>query len=831
MIRDRLATPVRVDQPVRGSIEGHRRFIDGNVWSYWVLGPVQWSFRTCGARTAAVNRKTSEMAAAMGHDVEEFIDFVPVDAAAWAADLDASTPDPLPDVPGCDETWATLINRGQDALSGNLLPIRIWGVNLGPAPKRRKAGDQLPADLLAAERTMDERFSGQGMNARKAHAREVAWIIHRATAPGHDAPHIPTQDRWGEEESRAFGDTRTWEPTPSGRVVKVSVDRDGTRVERFVAVLTMGLMEEETFPENGRVPWLAHALALHDAEGNRIPVRIAVKGRVMAGSEAKKQAEKWMRRARNIRKHYREHDEELPPTVDRTIEHAVAVYDEVTEQPPDIAARFHGVVRFYVAADSEQDAMAYARILEDHYAQGQHKWLVQPGGIGEPFAAARMLREFTPGVRPDIGGYHRELPLRWLAGGMSNMGTTVGTPTGFHLGWTVGDNPTPVLHDPWYPMRHNRPSDPNNNSGFFGIVANLGGGKSYLEGTLIEESVRAGVPTYVLDGSPGAPLSRICALPHIAPYAVHIALGDADAGLLNPYHLIADPVRLPEWDDAKWQGKLAETAGDRKELVVDTMMRLLPESSRRLEGMEDDMREAVRLAGGGHNTNPRDVIRHLASMRPGPAANLAEMADGIARLIFPPAIPTLVKGTPKRALLTVISTGDIEAPDPTSDRSEWTGRERASQLAVNLAAILVSRGVYAGRRTDPKNVFLDELRVFTEWRVGRMLFNKLTHDARKYFAGIYAACQSPGHLTVLGVGSVLGGMFLGRQVDDEAAMESMDLAGSPREDYEVLLHLGPGQFVYTDTFRRTELMRVKRAHPLLDAALDTSGAVDLAVAS
>jgi hypothetical protein len=836
----KLSAPVRVDRPVPPSaIFEHRRLVARDLWSWWVLGPVQWGFQTIPAQEDTLSRIAAGLALVAGHEFHLRRTEMPFHAAGWAQALDASTPDPLPDVAGCSENWATLLQRGQGELAGATLRFVALGVSLGRLPRKHRIDrDELPADMLAIEAKLDERFAGAGFAARPIEANELAWLVHRSVGLGLAAPALPPLDWWDEDASREVAARVRWTTRGDGLglTTKVTGEREGRLHESHVAVLSMGRMEDQRFPENGRAPWLGFLDGLCDPEtGQPIPVESSVRGRIVDGREGTSTADRWLRRARSIDRHYAEHGEEAPPTVQRTIEHAVEIHDEVSEGAADLAARFEGVVRIAVPAPSERKALALARLVQSSFSEELHMWPEHPGGIAEPFVQPRLLREFNPGADYDRTGYVRRMKVRVLAAGVPHAGDTVGTPGGMLLGHTVGAARRPVFHDGHYPMRHNRPEDPNNNSGFVGLVGNLGSGKSAVAAMLAEERARAGIPTFVLDPSPGAPLAGLCELPYLRDYAVHIGLAGAQAGLLDPYRMIPDPVRLQGWSEDRWATELAVVAGDRVELVVDTLMSLLPDSTRKRDGVEDAVREAVEAVGGAYGSSLFDVLDVLEQSLPAQARTLRQMASGVARLIFPTrtAVSTakgLITEVPKHAVLTVITTDGLSLPDPEMDREDWSGRERAAYTALGLAVALTLRGVYGKRPSDPATVILDEIRVAREWGSLRRAVKKFGFEGRKSTVEVLAICQDPEHLTALGVAPFLGGVLLGRQVDSEVAARCLEMGGIAA-DPAVLLDLPSRHFVYRDTFGRVAEIRAKEMHAALLAATNTSAGESMREAS
>jgi hypothetical protein len=815
-----LTAPMRVDRPLSTvAVEGHLQYTRTSAIAWYVLGTAPWWFLGNGTREQLIGQTASGWAGLAGHAIRLRVTSRPVDTTEWARQMHHATPDPLPTVPG-GRCWSDYLADGQATLAGHSERVVMLGVRLGDAPRRSR---EVGSDVLEVERAIAEHLAGPGFAGRRAECVEVAWLVHRSVALGAPVPMLPMWAQASEDPGEYMEPVR-WETTPFGRTIRVIAQRPAGDVDHHVAVLTMGRMEDRHVPEDGRPPWLAFAerLVERDPAGGirAIPVEVSVSGRIIDGRDATPTASRWLLRAQHLRRHYHEHGEAPPPAVDRTIDHATAVYDEVAEASPDVAARFEGVVRLAVTAPTEAQCIDRAAALIKAYSKDLKMWPVHLRG------PADLLREYIPGEPWDTSGYVRRLPVRYLAAGLPNASEQVGTPTGPILGETCGASAVPrvVLHDGHYPMSHNRPGDANDNSGVVGIVAKKGSGKSTTLGMLAVDRAERGIPTVVADFS--GPLARICELPHLAPYSRHIALESARAGTLNPYRLVAEPLRAHYDTDAGWRDACVQAASQRRELVTDTMLGLLPWKTRQRDKVEDRVTIAVQRAGAKVTNTLWDVLTKLRELEPEVTELLEGFAAGPARLLFPDPNDRFIEPVHDGALLTVVTIGNRPLPRAGSHPETWEPRQRISIALLNLAAHFATQLVYTGPMNVPKSVIFDEIRMLGYWPSGRTLVDRLGPDSRKYFTEVVLAGQDPEHLTRLGVQTHLGGVLIGRQTDDDAIREALQLAGIPLGvGYEsVMPNLGTSEFIYRDTFRRIAKIRVRVASAELLAVLDTTPA-------
>ena len=120
----------------------------------------------------------------------------------------------------------------------------------------------------------------------------------------------------------------------------------------------------------------------------------------------------------------------------------------------------------------------------------------------------------------------RRLTVRYLAAGMPNVDSELGTPTGPYFAYGIGSARRAARFDLHYgPERLNTP-------GLITVTAEPGGGKSVLIGSLAYNAVRCGERTIVFD--PSGPLARLCRLPELAPFSRELDLTTSPAGTLSP---------------------------------------------------------------------------------------------------------------------------------------------------------------------------------------------------------------------------------------------------------------------------------------------------------
>jgi hypothetical protein len=820
-------------------IVGNLQIANGSLWAWYQVGPVAWAFTSDPARHAVWDALVGRFAGLGGRAIKLRTTTKPYPAYEFARTLDADTPHPLPDVAGAF-SFGDYLTEQQKRLQSSLLDEKVvyLGVQVGPAPKPA-VWKQLtepprgplpvgPVKALTDEvRKLDQHVRGGGLNAAPATARQMAWLMHRSVGMGMPVSmHAGVAgDVWTPTDLYAFTESVTWTSSPLGATVRVAGVVAGQEIVRYAAVLSLGRMPDRRFPEDGRDPWMLAADKLP------FPVEWVASGALVKGKDLASTAKFELDRAINIEKHYRdEHDMEPPPAVARGKAHAVRTYDEVTEGEPKDAVRFSGPVRVAVYADTPDQALINARDLIDTYGESHQIELAHPKGQRE------MLREFIPGEGWSTTGYQRRMPVKYFAAAMPHISSSVGTDSGPYLGYTVSTARRAFRIDPHFPMEQ------LNNPGLVPIVAEPGGGKSHAVGMLSYHGVKQGQPTAILD--PSGPLGRLCALPELAPHSRLFNLTRSPAGTLSPPQLI--PVPKPhefhgETAEDDWLAAVKRAAGERRQLLLDTLRMLLPADLLANHGTDRVLRDAVRVLGGGADANPSDIMRILKDQGTELALEIRGLLFDAAEyplgeLIFPTSGEISVDRADDKALVVITMPG-LVPPDTGSDPREWSTEQRYTLPLLHLAAFYTSRFIYGQNMHQRKNIFLDENHFMGSWGSGKALFIRLSRDSRKWNTAVWAASQHPDDVLVGKVESLIGGALVGRLEDAETArIATTQLLRAPEEYAQVVTGLSPrpapgqsidsgkvGEFLYRDAYGRVAKVRFDAAwHPELLAALNTT---------
>ena len=839
-------------------VAGPLQFTRGGMFVWFMLGGQSWDFRTLDDRRRLWDQQTfryGQLAASRpeGRPIRLRVSTRPYPSFEYARSLDEETPSPLPQVPG-GESWNDYLSYAQKRLQSTGLDQKVTalGVWVGPNPKaavreQLVRGTDVPSretvqvieQILQVEKVM----TGPGFDARRATAREMAFLFHRSLSMGVPAPvHSGVGgDRWEMEDLAEFTERRVWLSEPYGSSVRVVSEIKGAQVTRAVAVLTMGIMPDRTWPEDGRDPWMLAS--------NRLgfPVEWSLSGTLMSARNLTGAIEYEQNRAQGIASHYQEHSITPPPSVGRAIRAAAANLDEVTEGDSRTAARFLGTVRMAVYGSTEDEALKRARDLVDLYGERLNMPLQHTRG------QARALREFIPGEPRAQHGFQRRMPVRYLASALPNVDSNLGTPTGPYLGYGIGSSRRASRFDPHYgPEVLQTP-------GLFPIVAEPGGGKSVLIGTLAYNAVRAGQPTIIFD--PSGPLARLAQLPELAPFSRVLDLSASKPGTLSPYQLVPDPSREAYlegevFDELQFERAVRRAAAERQQLMFDVLRMWLPSTVLRLPGTDVMLRDALRRVAGrakrrglrDTRTNPRWIIEQLEKFRKEAtteqqqelARQLVEELKAAAEfplgeLVMPPHRAPIEDEEVEDKTLVIVTMPGLSPPPEAVEREFWGSEERYTQPLLHLAAFFASKFIYARPRDVRKNVFLDENHLMGQWGSGRAFFVRLSRDSRKWNTAIGAASQHPAdHLSIGRVDALMGSAFVGRLTKHSTAVEACQLVQCPEAYAPVIQALSPkpregqaagetGEFVWLDPMGRLGKIRIDLDwHPALRTALLTT---------
>ena len=543
-----------------------------------------------------------------------------------------------------------------------------------------------------------------------------------------------------------------------------------------------------------------------------------------------------MNKVRSQVKHYTdEHELEPPQSLARQAGRVLEIDDEMTSGFTALATRVRSWWRLAVSGPTERDALRLAQQLLDLYKPKV--------AIEHPEAQYALAREFIPGEPLSSGAYMRRGSVVWAASAVPTATAEVGDRRGILLGETCTATRRPVAWDPWMAQ------EIRDASGLTAMVAGLGGGKSFLGGGIVYKTLRAGAHWTILD--PSGPLSRLCDLPELRPYARPINLLNAQPGILNPYRVVAEPQIehfMDEEDpERSWRREKALAGATRRRLVLDVLTGVLPYEVARMAQTRIVLLRAVRAVGGRFDADPGQVIdalRRDSSEHHEHAVVVAdfldEMRERMALLIPESDADPYAESRDDR--LTVLTMAGLTLPKDGVPREYWTDAESLGVEMLNLAAWLTQRSVYEKPKEQRKGVWIDEAFFLSEVPTGRVLMNRFARDSRKWNVRVLLSSQIPADfLKIQGFVALLDSVFVGRLDDDDAQADALRLLKVPvGVGYEqVVAALGrrpggqrglerdvdPRQFIFGDGAGGVERIRVDFSGPHLDhlrSVMDTT---------
>jgi hypothetical protein len=403
----------------------------------------------------------------------------------------------------------------------------------------------------------------------------------------------------------------------------------------------------------------------------------------------------------------------------------------------------------------------------------------------------------------------------------------VGDRRGPYIGYTAGSSRRAVMFDTHYA------TEVKETSGLVPVVGGLGAGKSVLMGSMAYEAVRRGIPAVVLD--PSGPLARITELPELREHSEHLDLTTAASGTLNPFEVVATPLREAYPSDDAFAEAQVLAAQDRKLLAMDVVKMLLPASVDTMPQTSLVVSDAVRGTHGDPGASLWDVVEHLENhddTHGNVVANyLRDMAElPLSRLFFPSSSSSSASRLGAR--LTVLTMPGLVLPPKSVPRAHWSTSEQLAVPLLHLASWYATRAVYGREMQSRKLVALDETHFLGEWSAGRALFTRLGRDSRKWNTCVLAASQNPADVLGMDVANFMSSAFVGRIEDEDAAKDGLRMlrvaTGVGYERALATLSSGRGaqgfrEFVMRDVDGNVDKVRVDlTANPELLQALNTT---------
>jgi hypothetical protein len=831
------------------SIDGHLLRTGHEVYAWYRLAPQRWSFRSDSQRRDLIAAIAGQYAELQGRWLHLRVTTRPYPIRMWAEAHVHNAVGRPPDTPGALSFDDYLIGEQQQLMGRSMAEKEVYiGVQVqtrrmvdraveSAAPLLRKIlPEAVDAELAALDSEvehLDQVIGSSGLEGRPVHAEEMSWLMHRSCSLGLPAPRnlpaVPGTE-WEPEDLASFTDAADFHAEPYAPTLTVR-GRSGSNagVKRHVAVLTVGQMHGLQIPEVDD-PWVQHA--------DRLPAAVEWSARIYVRrpEEVAGELQRQMNKVRSQVKHYTdEHELEPPQSLSRQASRVLEIDDEMTSGFTALATRVRSWWRLAVSGQTERDALRLAQQLLDLYKPKI--------SIEHPEAQYAMAREFIPGEPLASSAYTRRGSVVWAAAAVPTATAEVGDRRGILLGETVTATRRPVAWDPWMAQ------EIRDGSGLTAMVAGLGGGKSFLGGGIVYKTLRAGAHWTLLD--PSGPLSRLCDLPEIRPYARPINLLNAQPGILNPYRVVAEPLLehfLDEEDPERaWRRERALAGATRRRLVLDVLSGILPYEVARMPQSRIVLLRAVRTVGGRYDADPGQVIdalrrdsseHHEHAVVVGDF--LDEMRERMSLLIPEDDADPYAETRDDR--LTVLTMAGLTLPKDGVGREHWTDAEALGVEMLNLAAWLTQRSVYEKPKDQRKGVWIDEAFFLSEVPTGRVLMNRFARDSRKWNVRVLLSSQIPADfLKIQGFVALLDSVFVGRLDDDEAQADALRLLKVPvGVGYEqVVAALGrrpgaqrgverdrePRQFIFGDGAGGVERIRVDFSGPHLEhlrAVMDTT---------
>ena len=746
-------------------IEDNLCFTNNEAWAWFVLPTQPWSFRSDRQREQLMFGLADGLAWLAGHRLHLRVTSRPYPTAEWAKRLHDLTPNPL-ETPGVDDWSEHMVTLQKHLRHQTMADKQVFlGVRLAnrPASHRlisavwRHPGNIEHARLLSKVEQVTETVRLPGLEGRPATAREMEWLVRRSMGIGLPSPVSlcpAEQSEWDAEDLHSFADSVDYAATPLGRTVKLTSRGLNKPVERHVAVMSVGRLEEIEAPDPGREPWLAHTDRLP------FPVEWSCQLDVLSGGEARRAIQRKLLVVRDMQRHYAEHDLDEPLALGRQATQARVVEDQMTRGMEVAAARIHGWFRLAVAGRTEEECLERARHVTTSFRSRRV-------GIEHPRGQYGLLREFIPGEPVSTAAYRRRLPALYVSAGVPTASSRLGDRRGPYIGYTVGSSRRAVMFDTHYA------TEVRETSGLVPVVGGLGAGKSVLLGLLTYESVRRGIPSVVLD--PSGPLARLTELPELREHSEHLDLTAAANGTLNPFDVVASPVRSGYPTDDAFAEAQVLAAQDRKLLAMDVIKMLLPPSVSALPQTSLVISDAVRATGGDRSSSLWNIVDKLDRMDESHghvvANYLRDMAElPLSRLFFPKAEPGAARMS---STLTVLTMPGLVLPPRSVPREHWSTSEQLAVPLLHLAAWYATRAVYGRDMQSRKLVALDETHFLGDWSAGRALFTRLGRDSRKWNTCVLASSQNPADVLGMDVANFMSAAFVGRIEDEDAARDGL----------------------------------------------------------
>ena len=670
----------------------------------------------------------------------------------------------------------------------------------------------------AALGALDTLMSRAGMHARPLTPAEMHWLLHRSSHLGFPAPArrlAVDVDEWAAGDLADLLDTVSWTAEPFAATLKVTGILNGRTITRHVAVLTVGRMQRMDIPQKDQ-PWMT----IPDSLG--IPLEWSAHITPRADKDVLSEIRLILGKISSQKNHYElEHGVDAPSALEDQRAQALQVEQELSNIADASLGRAKGWWRVAVSGRTKQECLGHVERVIAAYGRKVE--------IKHTFGQYDLASEFMPGSIVKHKAHMRKLPLRAVAAGGAAVTSMAGDRRGWNIGRAAQDN-SPVMFDFWRNM------ETYDVSGLFPVTGGLGSGKSTLVGGVVGKTGLSGVHWCVID--PTGRLSRLGRTPQLHKVSRIVDLLNGAPGSMNPYAMVREPkledfdyINLAELDDTEataiglrvddlYTAKISDLDPERVEalrqrrfakarsravavrtrLCLDSVLQMLPAtfvvSGENAGHVATELRLAAQAIvdprgkwSGRPNKHPGMVIEALRESQTNNRSVAIATADMLTSLSNEPQ-PSLLFPTSDDeagfddsfdAQLIFLSTKGIVMPDPDTKPEYWQDEPRQGVGILNLASWKALRWVYGLPAGQRKGIALDEVQFLNSVSSGRLMITESGRNSRKQNLLVLAAGQDPGDalLDQRGGNNFIGGAFIGRMDDAEAAGRALRMAQVP----------------------------------------------------
>ena len=833
-------------EPVNAAIHGHlltRRYgnVDDGLWAYYVLAPQDQMFISPHDRERTYGSQIFRLRSLVGRRIWWRGTLSPSPVSAYGEAMMRAADGMSP---ARAAAYADMIGAAQKVMIGYdaMNPVCTLGVQITkryiePEHLQLVAGSgPIQNDLSFLNDVRRElgqvtvAVRREGFMARPINGPGLMWLTHASRGMGCPTPPLvldsnATARAW--ESVDGFSDGLYATAGEFSPTVHVSALRSLAQYDAHVVVQPVEDFGPRDLEDHSVLPWLGWVLGQN--EPGIGPVEYVVLGEIVAGEDLIQTAGLDRKRAESTREDWEQHNETPPPAIGRGIHLAAKIEDEVTTAPPEIAARFQGVVLLATSGPTVGDALDRAEQLRLHAAREQKLTLAH-----DVKAQYALYRAFAPGARETgdpavIEGYVTRMPLYYLASAIPNgfapSGDRVGMPVG-----PIGGATDFYVYDP-----HGAPA--RNVSGLTAILGKQGAGKSSFAGAAIYWSSLSGHRNVFTD--PAGMMRRLCELPELKDDSYVFDMSKARPGVAVPSLLIPDPSRRDYPNEMAYERAMAEAKLSRVDATLDVFRELLPYPivmSEQGAYLMSAIESVVAEHGSEYGSNPWYLLEQMEKDSDyGRQAARLLRARGEGSVFFPDRGQNVddrdLRARFERATLTGISMEGIAVPPPGLPRPMWTRDQMRSAPLLLVASLLAMRVMYADR--NPKLLTLDELGILASHGQGASpLIVRSGTESRKWGATVHVVGQNPTMFTSLGdeISNLLGAAFIG-QMEPKTARACLPLLGLAEDsghDYTIA-SLERGEFLVSRTTGQGAIPAVRRTYmdrgwwnERLWAALDTT---------